>query len=60
MRKRTSFWLSILLIAALLAGCGPSGNPEPTQTEPPATVETQEPAVSDPAATDDVPPGNHH
>ena len=56
MRKRTSFWLSILLIAALLAGCGPSGNPEPTQTEPPATVETQEPAVSEPAATDDVPP----
>ena len=42
MRKRSLFWLAMLLVAALLVGCGTVENTETTPTEPPTTV-TEEP-----------------
>ena len=47
MKKIAFFWLVILLIAALLIGCGPAENTETTPTEP-ATAETGEPATEEP------------
>ena len=41
--KKTSFWIAILLIAALLVGCGPDANVETTPTEEPTTAETEAP-----------------
>ena len=35
MKKISVFLLAILMIAALVAGCGSEGNVEPTPTEPP-------------------------
>lgn len=42
MKKINVFWLVILMIAALLVGCGSAATPETTPTEPSATVETEE------------------
>lgn len=42
MKKKSMFWLAILLIAALLVGCGQTENTETTPTEPTVTV-TEEP-----------------
>ena len=42
MKKRSLFWLAILLTAALLVGCGPVETGESTTTEPPAASETEE------------------
>ena len=41
--KKTSFWIAILLIAALLVGCGSDANVETTPTEEPTTAETEAP-----------------
>ena len=41
MKKIASFWLAILMIAALLAGCAPAENPETIPTDP--TTVTEEP-----------------
>ena len=43
MKKRTVFWIAMLLIAALLVGCGPAANTETTPTEEPTTAETEAP-----------------
>ena len=45
MKKITAFWMIILLIAALLAGCGPGENTETTPTEPSSAAETGETAT---------------
>ena len=41
MKKIAVFWLAILMIAALLVGCGPAENTEATPTDP--TTVTEEP-----------------
>lgn len=45
MRKISVFWIAMLLVAALLAGCAPVANPETTPTEDPTTAETEAPTV---------------
>ena len=46
MKKTSVFWIAMLLIVAMLAGCAPASNTEPTPTEPPATHETEEPTTA--------------
>lgn len=41
MKKITAFWIAMLLIAAILVGCGPAANTETTPTEEPTTAETE-------------------
>ena len=43
MKKRTVFWITMLLIATLLVGCGTGANTETTPTEEPTTAETDAP-----------------
>ena len=52
MKKRSLSWLAILLIAALLVGCGAPETPETTPTEP-TEAETQAPDPTE-AATEDA------
>ena len=54
MKKITVFWLTILLIAAMLVGCGTEVPPETTPTEPTA-IETEEATATPTEEATEVP-----
>lgn len=51
MKKRNLFWIAMLLIAALLAGCGSSVDADPEVTEPSSSFEAGEPTADPTEAT---------
>ena len=55
MKKRTTLWIAMLLIAMLLVGCGSVEKTETASTEPSATVDTEVPAEAPTEMPTEVP-----